>query len=126
MNPGPPLPNALAARRKALGRGWAGRIVFGVGAIPATAPAPVVKDEDKPRYIGKHKAARKTIDIDLPVGSVSLRCRHGSGLVVVATWVYRTDQDEWSFVDALIGNCSGNLSAAAFAALTSHDFTEGT
>jgi hypothetical protein len=124
--PGPALPNALAARLKALAPGWTGRVVFGTGTIPATAPAPELEDGDKPRHIGKHKTARKTIDIDLPVGSVSLRCRHTSGLVAVAVWVYRIEQDKWSFDTALLSNCSGDLSAPAFAVLTSHDFTEGT
>lgn len=122
---GPALPNALTARRKALAPGWHAYVVFGTGTIPATEPAPEVKDEDKPRHIGKRKTARKTIDIDLPVGSVSLRCRHASGLIVVAVWVYRIEQDKWSFDTALLSNCSGDLSGPAFAALTSHDFTEG-
>lgn len=120
------LPRALDTRRKTLHPSWRARIVFGLGTIPGTEPAP--PPDPKARHIGKRTSTRTTVDVDIPVGSVSLRCAHPSGVAAVASWCYRIDRDKWAF-DAAWAWIPGEIppdpiSAPRFAALVSRDPSE--
>lgn len=92
-------------RIRALGAGWTWRLVHGVGTIAGTAPKPVVETaESGPASWGLWAGirgedvddGRKTIDVDVPVHSISLRLRHRpSGFAAVACWTWRSDRQVW-------------------------------
>lgn len=91
----PELPRAVTIARNRLADGWSWRLVFGQGFVEATAPAP--PPDPNVRHVGRREVIRKTIDVQVPVGSVTLRCRHLDGRRAVAGWVWRTDKAAWSF-----------------------------
>lgn len=91
----PDLPRGLDIVRRKLAPGWSWRVVFGQGYVEATAPAP--PPDPNVRHVGRREVIRKTIDVQVPVGSVTLRCRHLDGRRAVAGWVWRTDKEAWSF-----------------------------
>ena len=123
-------------RIRALGAGWTWRLVHGIGTIAGTAPKPVV--ETGPGvwnlWAGVRgeldvDSDRKTIDVDVPVHSISLRLRHRpTGFAAVACWTYRTDKAAW--VDPMFWAWHPYrhpqpraLSAAAFNTYTARDLS---
>lgn len=91
----PSLPPGLDQARPKLAPGWSWRIVCGQGHVEGTAPAP--PPDPNVRNVGRREVVRKTIDVQIPVGSVTLRCVHVDGRRGVAGWVWRTDKEAWSF-----------------------------
>jgi hypothetical protein len=119
----PELPRALRIRRERLGDGWATRIVFGVGTMPGTAPAPPI--DPYTRDFTRKGPARKTIDVDVPVASVRLLARHAATRGrAVAVWTYPIEAETWSFYGAWVwteGERPEVVSAASFAEVVSAD-----
>ena len=87
----PDLPRGLDIVRRKLAPGWSWRVVFGQGYVEADRARPAPGPEV--RHVGRREAIRKTTDVQVPVGSVTLRCRHLDGRRAVAGWVWRTDKD---------------------------------
>ena len=98
----PALPTALEDQRRGLPDGWTCRITPGQGyhmAKKKVTDLPVDQRPPEPVWNPgeKHKPPRTTVDVQVPVFSLGLRCRHVDGRRAVAVWVYRTDKEAWAF-----------------------------
>ena len=95
----PSLPRALESQRKGLAPGWTWRLVCGQGLRTVAVPVDEVPIQLFPDCLWRPEPdrSRKTQDVAIPVGSISLRCAHPDGRRAVAVWTWRSDTGAWAF-----------------------------
>jgi hypothetical protein len=99
MHDQPALPRALGSQRRNLADGWTWRLVCGQGLRTVAVPVGEVPLQLFPAclWVPEPDRSRKTEDVLVEVGSISLRCAHPDGRRAVAVWVWRADTQAWAF-----------------------------
>lgn len=95
----PSLPKALEDQRKGLAPGWTWRLTCGTGLRTVRENAPPPPPQLFPECLWKPEPdrTRTTVDVQVPVATIGLRCAHPDGRRAVAVWAWRSDRDAWAF-----------------------------
>lgn len=133
----PYCPPALWKLVRKLAPGWRYRIVHGTGTIQGTAPKPEIESApgDWGLWAGLRGQrpdddGRKTVTVEIPVHSVSLRVAHRpTGFRGVGLWTYRIDREQWTTPEHWAWHPVWRpvhqvISARAFAAYISDDHAD--